>query len=55
MSFRTVPLITDHRRSSAACGCYGIDFRGHLGTVLHALPEVIPAGSLDVPWWRGHH
>lgn len=57
------------------CGCYGVDFRGHLEAVLHALPrksarelralvraldkkilaraKVIPADSLDVPWWRG--
>ena len=56
------------------CGCHGAGFRGHLETVLHALPgksarelrslvraldekilaraAVIPADSLDVPWWR---
>ncbi|WP_458244670.1 hypothetical protein [Streptomyces sp. MAI_2237] len=56
------------------CGCYDAGFRGHLETVLHALPKksarelralvraldekiltraaVIPADSLDVPWWR---
>ncbi|MFJ9117790.1 hypothetical protein ACIRJO_19810 [Streptomyces sp. NPDC102394] len=56
------------------CGCHGAGFRGHLETVLHALPRksarelrslvraldekilaraaVIPADSLDVPWWR---
>lgn len=57
------------------CGCYGVDFRGHLEAVIHALPKrsarelralvrvldmkilarskVIPADSLDAPWWRG--
>ena len=57
------------------CGCYGVDFRGHLEAVLQALPrrsarelralvwaldrkilaraKVIPADSLDVPWWLG--
>ncbi|MFF7279501.1 hypothetical protein [Streptomyces griseorubiginosus] len=34
-----VEPFTGPDRGILACGCYGVDFRGHLETVLHALPK----------------
>ncbi|MFF7286637.1 hypothetical protein [Streptomyces griseorubiginosus] len=31
--------LADEDCAIPTCGCYGVDFRGHLETVLHALPR----------------